>query len=45
MVPKISSSKRAVPTQEKYKIQLGLEIEDNNDIIDVYKQICALMAN
>ena len=45
MAPKVSLSKRAVLTQEEYKIQLGLEIKDNNDIIDVYKQICALTAN
>ena len=45
MAPKASSSKRAVLTQEEYKIQLGLEIEDNNNIIDIYKQIYALMAN
>jgi hypothetical protein len=36
MVPKASLSKRAAPTQE-YKIQLGLEIKDNNNVIDVYK--------
>ena len=45
MAPKVSLSKRAVLTQEKHKIQLGLEIEDNNDIMDVYKQICAIIAN
>ena len=45
MAPKASSSKRAVLTQEEYKIQLGLEIEDNNDVINIYKQICTLMAN
>ncbi len=45
MAPKVSSSKRAVPTQEEHKIQLRSEIKDNNDIIDIYKQIHALTAN
>ena len=45
MVPKASLSKRPTPTQEEYKIQLGLEIKDNNNVIGVYKQICALAAN
>ena len=45
MAPKASSSKRAAPTQEEHEIQLGSEIKDNNNIIDVYKQIYALMAN
>jgi len=44
IVPKASSSKRAALTQE-HKIQLGLEIEDNDNDIDVYKQIRALTAN
>ena len=37
MAPKVSLSKRAVLTQKEYKIQLGLEIKDNNNVIDVYK--------
>ncbi len=37
MAPKVSLFKRAAPTQKEYKIQLGLEIKDNNDIIDIYK--------
>ena len=45
MVPKASLSKRPAFTQEEHKIQLGLEIKDNNDIIGVYKQICTLIAN
>ena len=45
MAPKASSSKRAVPTQEEHEIQLGSEIEDNDDVMDVYKQIRALTAN
>ena len=45
MAPKASLSKRPAPTREEYKIQLGSEIEDNNNIIGVYKQIRALAAN
>ena len=45
MAPKASLFKRAVPTQKEHKIQLGLEIKDNNNIIDIYKQICAFTAN
>ena len=45
MAPKVSLSKRAAPTQEEHKIQLGSEIEDNNNIIYIHKQIHALMAN
>ena len=45
MAPKASSSKRAAPTQEEHEIQLGSEIEDNDDIMDVHKQIRALTAN
>ena len=45
MAPKASLSKRPTPTREEYKIQLGLEIEDNDDVIGVYEQICALAAN
>jgi len=44
MAPKASLSKRAALTQE-HKIQLGSEIEDNKDVMDVYKQIRALTAN
>jgi len=42
MAPKVSSSKRAASTQEEPKIQLGLEIEDNNNVIDIREQIRAL---
>ena len=35
MPPKASSLKRTALTQEEYKIQLGLEIKDNNDTVDV----------
>jgi len=45
MAPKASSSKRPASTWEEHKIQLGLEIEDNDDVIGVYEQICALAAN
>ena len=45
MAPKVSLSKRVALTQEEHEIQLGLEIEDNDDVMDVYKQICALTAN
>ena len=45
MAPKASLSKRPAPTREEYEIQLGLEIEDNNNVTGVYKQICALAAN
>ena len=45
MAPKASLSKRSTSTREEYEIQLGLEIKDNNDVIGVYKQICALAAN
>ena len=45
MAPKASLSKRPAFTQEEHKIQLGLEIENNNNITGVYKQICALTAN
>ena len=45
MAPKASSSKRPASTQEEYEIQLGSEIEDNNNVIGVYKQIYALTAN
>jgi len=45
MAPKASLSKRAAPTQEEHEIQLGSKIKDNDNIIDVYKQIRALTAN
>jgi len=45
MAPKVSLSKRAASTQEEPKIQLGLEIEDNNNVVDVREQICALAAS
>jgi len=44
MAPKASLSKRAALTQE-HEIQLGSEIKDNNNVIDVYEQIYALTAN
>ena len=44
MAPKANSSKRAALTQE-YKIQLGSEIKDNDNIIDIHKQIRAITAN
>jgi len=37
MAPKVSLFKRATSTREEPKIQLGLEIKDNNNIIDIYK--------
>jgi len=45
MAPKASLSKRPTSTREEYEIQLGSEIKDNNNIIGVHKQICALAAN
>ena len=45
MASKASSSKRAVSTQEAPEIQLGSEIEDNDDAMDVHEQIRALTAN
>ena len=45
MPPKASSLKRAALTQEEYKIQLGLEIKDNNNAVDIRDQIYALTAN
>ena len=45
MLPKVSSLKRVTSTQEKHKIQLGSEIKDNNNTMDVCNQICALTAN
>ena len=35
MPPKASLLKRAASTQEEYEIQLGLEIEDNDNVVDV----------
>jgi succinate dehydrogenase/fumarate reductase flavoprotein subunit len=45
MPPKVSSLKRAALTQEEHKIQLGSEMEDNDDAVDIHNQIRALMAN
>ena len=45
MLPKASLLKRATFTREEYKIQLGLEIKDNDNVIDVRDQIYALAAN
>jgi len=45
IAPKASSSKRPASTQEEYKVQLGSEIKDNNDVIGIHKQIHALAAN
>ena len=45
MAPKASLFKRAASTREEHKIQLGSEIEDNDDVIGVHEQICALAAN
>ena len=36
MAPKASLSKRPTSTREEYEIQLGSEIEDNDDIIGIY---------
>jgi hypothetical protein len=35
MLPKASSLKRAALTQKEHEIQLGLEIEDNNNAINI----------
>jgi len=45
MAPKASLFKRPTSTQEEHEIQLGLEIKDNNNVINIYKQIRALTAN
>jgi len=45
MAPKASSSKRPASTREEYEVQLGLKIKDNDNVIGVYKQIRALVAN
>ena len=45
MAPKVSLFKRPASTREEPKIQLELEIEDNNNVTDIYKQIYALTDN
>ena len=45
MAPKASLFKRPTSTSEEPKIQLGSEIKDNDNIIGIYKQIYALIAN
>ena len=45
MAPKVSLSKRPTSTWEEHEIQLGSEIKDNNNVINVHKQIRALAAN
>jgi len=45
IAPKATLSKKAASTREEYKIQLGLEIEDDSNTIDVHDQIRALAAN
>jgi len=45
MAPKVSLSKRPTSTQEEYKIQLGLEIKDNNNVTGIHEQIRALATN
>jgi len=45
MAPKASLFKRPASTQEEHKIQLGLEIKNNNDIIGIHEQIYTLAAN
>ena len=45
MPPKVSFLKRAALTQKEYKIQLGLEIENNNNTIDIYNQIYTFIVN
>jgi len=37
MALKVSLSKRPTSTQEEHKIQLGLEIKDNNNVTGVHK--------
>jgi len=44
MALKASLSKRAASTWEELKIQLGLEIEDKNNAMDIREQIYALTA-
>ena len=45
MAPKASLSKRAASTQKEPKIQLGSEIKDNNNAVDIREQIYAFIAN
>ena len=45
MPPKASLLKRATSTREEHEIQLGLEIEDNDNVVDVRDQIRALATN
>jgi len=45
MAPKASLFKKAASTREEPKIQLGLEIKDNNNVVDVREQIRALAAS
>jgi len=45
MAPKASSSKRPASTREEHEVQLGSEIEDNDDVTGVHEQIRALAAN
>jgi len=44
MAPKASLSKRAALTWEEPEIQLGSEIEDNDNAMDIREQIRALAA-
>jgi len=44
IAPKASLFKRAAQTQE-HEIQLGSEIKDNDNVINIHEQICALTAN
>ena len=45
MAPKANLSKKPASTQKEYKIQLGSEIKDNNNVIDIHGQIYTLIAN
>jgi hypothetical protein len=36
MAPKATLSKKAASTREEYKIQLGLEIEDDSNTMEVH---------
>ena len=45
MVLKVNLFKRAAFTQKKFKIQLGLKIKDNNNTVNIRKQIRAFIAN
>lgn len=44
MAPKASLSKRPASTREEHEIQLGSEIDDNDDILDMREQIRDLAA-